>query len=1242
MTKPDLRNKSNASIGISATVFLIVYCLIINPLAVMTLGSPQMSADRATRDDLAPSVVFSNASSITVLDSPGGSAQSSIVVSGLVGSISSVTLTLTNLNSPRSGQLNFMLVGPGGQKYVFLSDAGGAATATVNATITFSDAAATGLTQAGAIPSGTFKPTDFDASVAFPAPAPAGPYQHAQPLGTATFSSVFGGLSGANVNGTWNLFAFDDGAGGGNSTVNGGWSIDITVAAAAATTTTLMSSANPSLTNQAITLTSTTTSTSTVNTGNVNFVDNTTATTLCSSVAVNGSGVATCNVPANTLSERIHNITATYIGNATFATSNGSIDQTVNTPTVISGGGTVFTNPGGITIQDSGGTAIPYPSNIMVSGLSGTVSKVTLTLTNATFPRTNDKNFLLVGPGGQKYIFMSDVGGAVASNGVTLTFDDAAATQLPNSGALSSGTFRPTDYAVDPDTFPAPAPSGPYNSAPPAGSATFAAVYGGVAPNGTWSLYGIDDGGGGGASTVGSWSLTFITTAAAPTTTVVSGSPNPSFTNQSVLFTATVTSTSTVNAGTVTFRRGLTILCNAVPVDASGVATCNVPAGGLPQGDLTITADYNGSPGQFNISTGNTVQQVNSPTIRTGNNFANNGGITITDASTASPYPSRIFVTGLGGTITGVTLSLSGLTSTAPDHVDLLVVGPGGEKFLFMGDAGGTNAISGVNLTLDDAAASQLPDSTVITSGTYRPTSYTLDPDIFPAPAPAGPYNPAAPEGSGTFAAVFNGIQPNGTWSLYAVEDQGNTVDTTLTGWSLTFALAPAATSTSVASSVNPSIFGQPVTFTATVSTAGLGTPSGNVQFFDGASPIGGPVALNASGQAQVVTSTLSVGNHTITAQYAGDVPSGFSASSGGLAGGQTVSGTATWDGSASGDWHDPANWSTNFVPANPSVSVDIPAAGVTNDPVITSQDVTVANVTIGGTRTITIGAARTLNATGVVSLGTGRVIGAGILSLGTAATITHGVGGQVEATLRKNFSGPGPLFEMPVGTPGAFSPLNVTVTAGSGQLTARANTGVPTILLPNASRTLQRYWTLSGSGITSTLTFNYLNGDVPGPPNDENIWQIIRATGSTAVRYPSTLPNVMMDPANNRFTISGVQSYSDWTAGEPLAPTAANAQVSGRVVDADGRGVSGASVSMLNQEGQVVWAMTNPFGYYRFTNVPTGQNYLVSARHKRYEFQPRTVSVNDDLTDIDFIAESGSRPEDTKNRPKSSLDGSP
>lgn len=888
--KTDLNIKGRSS-GCAAIQLLLVvaFSLIINPIAALagdhafkikyfadpspasaspTSGLPQTTERTAP---FIPLTVFSNPTSITVPDF--GQTQSSITVAGTSGPVAALSLSLTGLSLPAGTQdLDILLVGPGGQKYIFFSDVGGLFSTTTNVNITLSDAAASLLPNSGSLSSGTFKPTDYGTAGtdSFVAPAPGGPYQEAASAGAATFTSVFGGLSGASVNGTWTIYLADDtGTAGSTVTVSGGWSLDITTTAAAATTTTLSSSLNPSSTNQAVTFTSTTTSSSTVNTGTVNFVDTTTGITLCSTVAVNGSGVATCTVPANTLTERRHTIQATYNANATFATSNGSLTQTVNFPT--SQSGSTFTNAGGITLADNGNQSLPYPSNIVVSGLSGTISKVTLTLTNATFANTNDQNFLLVGPAGQKFVFMSDAGGAGATSGATITFDDAAASQLPNSGSIASGTYRPTDYVVDSDIWPAPAPAGPYNSAAPGGSGTFATVFGGAAPNGTWSLYPIDDtGSAGAAGSIGSWSLTFTTSGDAATTTTLASNPNPSTTSQSFLLTATVTSGTTVNAGTVTFRRGATVICAAVAV-SNGTATCNSAA--LPQGDYVITADYNGSPGQFNISSGTVTQQVNSPTVITGNNYANNGGITIANNSIGSPYPSRIIVNGVAGLISKVTVTLNGVNAPTPDDVDLLLVGPGGQKYLLMGDAGGATAIVNQNITLDDAAASALPDSTAIVSGTYKPASYTGS-DNFPAPAPAAPYNPAAPDGAGTFANTFNGIPPNGTWSLYAVEDAGDAQNTTIAGWSITFTLAPSSTTTTVTSSLNPSTTGQAVTFTATVSpvSPAVLTPTGTVSIYRNGETFTGcsNLTLNASGQASC-TITFTVGtNYSITAQYGG------------------------------------------------------------------------------------------------------------------------------------------------------------------------------------------------------------------------------------------------------------------------------------------------------------------------------------------------------------------------------------
>ena len=79
------------------------------------------------------------------------------------------------------------------------------------------------------------------------------------------------------------------------------------------------------------------------------------------------------------------------------------------------------------------------------------------------------------------------------------------------------------------------------------------------------------------------------------------------------------------------------------------------------------------------------------------------------------------------------------------------------------------------------------------------------------------------------------------------------------------------ATSTDLTSSRNPSPQKQPITFTATITTAaGLPVTTGTVQFTDGTTPIGAPVALSAAGTASVTTSELSVGSHTVRATYSG------------------------------------------------------------------------------------------------------------------------------------------------------------------------------------------------------------------------------------------------------------------------------------------------------------------------------------------------------------------------------------
>src|SRR5262249_3419729 len=90
----------------------------------------------------------------------------------------------------------------------------------------------------------------------------------------------------------------------------------------------------------------------------------------------------------------------------------------------------------------------------------------------------------------------------------------------------------------------------------------------------------------------------------------------------------------------------------------------------------------------------------------------------------------------------------------------------------------------------------------------------------------------------------------------------------------------------------NPSLSGQNVTFTATISVnpPGAGTPTGTVQFVVDGSNAGSPVNVNTSSgvtTASFSTSGLAVGTHTVSANYSGD--GSFASSSGTLSGGQVV-----------------------------------------------------------------------------------------------------------------------------------------------------------------------------------------------------------------------------------------------------------------------------------------------------------------------------------------------------------------
>lgn len=88
------------------------------------------------------------------------------------------------------------------------------------------------------------------------------------------------------------------------------------------------------------------------------------------------------------------------------------------------------------------------------------------------------------------------------------------------------------------------------------------------------------------------------------------------------------------------------------------------------------------------------------------------------------------------------------------------------------------------------------------------------------------------------------------------------------------------------------------------------------------------------------------------------------------------------------------------------------------------------------------------------------------------------------------------------------------------------------------------------------------------------------------------------------------------------LVPSAANVTISGRVTDSNGNGVTNARVTALDA-GQIVFsAVTNPFGYFAIEGITAGQSYVVMVSSKKYSFAARVVLAQDDITDMDFIAD--------------------
>jgi hypothetical protein len=164
-------------------------------------------------------------------------------------------------------------------------------------------------------------------------------------------------------------------------------------------------------------------------------------------------------------------------------------------------------------------------------------------------------------------------------------------------------------------------------------------------------------------------------------------------------------------------------------------------------------------------------------------------------ASTVGPanvYPSSIAVSGVAGTVTKVTVTLIGLSSSSPDDIDAAIVGPNGQQVMLMSDACGLNpnTLDDDNWTFDDSAPTFLSDGGpcgAFQDESFKPTNYEdpADDDLTPQGGPAGDFQNSL--------SVLAGGSPNGAWNLFFLDDNPNFHGFDLSAWALNLEIQPPA-----------------------------------------------------------------------------------------------------------------------------------------------------------------------------------------------------------------------------------------------------------------------------------------------------------------------------------------------------------------------------------------------------------------------------------------------------------------
>ena len=660
-----------------------------------------------------------------------------------------------------------------------------------------------------------------------------------------------------------------------------------------ATTATALTSSNAT-----VPLTTTVTFTASVNggststpTGNVVFKD---GTATIGTTAVNNAGVAT--FATSSLTAGSHQITAAYQGDTDFAAStSAALTETIQkiaTSTAVTsnlnpadaGAAVAFTvtvtaasttTPnvaitGSVNLME--GSTVVGTGTLTASGTGPAVATATITVSSLapgaaaiTAVYAGDNNYVTSTSNGlletitlatSSIALVANPTTAIATKPVTLT------ATLTSNGGTPTGSVSFLDGTVTIGTGNLNKGVASFTTSTLAvGSHSMTAVYNGDAKD-----------------SVTTSSAVIVTVSAATTSVALTPSLSPTDFGQPFTLTAKVTGNGGTPTGSVTFFDGTAPL-QSVAVNASGVATFTTST--LTDGSHTFTASYAGDANDLaSTSPALTVVVLQTATL-TLTSTSPNPAIarsdvhfvaTITAQQGIQPTGSVTFKDGATTLGTGI---ISGTTATF--DTTTLSVGTHSIVASYAGD-GATQPINSPPYSQVINAAG----ATVTLTSSANPATFgTLLTFTAAATSTAGNLtgtvnfeDGGVTIGSGalssTGVATFSTttLTP-GTHSIVAAY-QGDTNDQPASSSTLQ-QVVERTSSIALTSSSNPLLTLAPVTITATVANGGTTNPTGTVTFMqDGVVVATGP--LGTAGTATLQVSSLTVGAHSFTASYSGDV----------------------------------------------------------------------------------------------------------------------------------------------------------------------------------------------------------------------------------------------------------------------------------------------------------------------------------------------------------------------------------